>query len=90
MHSGTRLLNDVYPDKFRKAMEDKVRGRGVTLVDQDYVDVFPPADAAPADLATRAGKTLKDVALVVPAFEHNAQVDGVDHLTFPTDKPVRL
>lgn len=67
VHSGTRLLNDVYPDKFRKAMEEKVTARGVALIDQDYVDVFPEP-LTPTDVTTRKGKTLAGVDLVIPAF----------------------
>ncbi|EKM54713.1 uncharacterized protein PHACADRAFT_185597 [Phanerochaete carnosa HHB-10118-sp] len=67
VHSGTRLLNDVYPDKFRKSMEQKVLSRGVTLINQDYIDVFPEP-LHTTDIVTRGGKTIKGVDLVIQAF----------------------
>lgn len=70
VHSGTQLLNDVYPDKFRRSMEQKVRSRGINLVDQDYVEVFPEP-LQKVDLVTRKGKTINGVDLVVRTFLFN-------------------
>ncbi|EKM48752.1 uncharacterized protein PHACADRAFT_179428 [Phanerochaete carnosa HHB-10118-sp] len=67
VHSGTRLMNDVYPDKFRKSLEQKVLSRGIALIDRDYVDNFPEALTA-TDIVTRRGKTIKGADLVIPAF----------------------
>ncbi|EKM50736.1 uncharacterized protein PHACADRAFT_178488 [Phanerochaete carnosa HHB-10118-sp] len=67
VHSGTRLLNDAYPDKFRDRMEQTVRARGVALVAEDYVDVFPEP-LATTDVVTRAGKIIRGADLVIPAF----------------------
>ncbi|KIP01404.1 hypothetical protein PHLGIDRAFT_80620 [Phlebiopsis gigantea 11061_1 CR5-6] len=67
VHGGEHLLNDTYPDRFRKNIEDRVRKRGVAVVDEDYIDNFPEPNTT-ADVTTRRGKVLKSVDLVVPAF----------------------
>ena len=66
VHSGTYLLNDAYPDKFRTNIERRVRKRGVNLIEGDYVDMFPEPGTT-ADVTTRRGKVVKNVDLVVRA-----------------------
>ncbi|EKM48753.1 uncharacterized protein PHACADRAFT_214674 [Phanerochaete carnosa HHB-10118-sp] len=64
VHSETHLLNDVYPEKLRKNLEQKVLAQGITLIDQDCIDVFPDPLFV-TDVVTRKGKTIKDADLVV-------------------------
>ena len=51
VHSGDHLLNDTYPDKFRRNIERRVRERGVTVLAGDYVDALPAPGAPPAAAA---------------------------------------
>lgn len=64
IHGGKLLLNSVYPDKFRKNIERRVRERNIDIVSGDYVDEFPE-DGTTVELKTRNGKTIKGVDLVV-------------------------
>lgn len=64
VHSDSQLLNNTYPDKFRRAVEQRVRRRGANIVFGDYVDTIPEPGAA-VDIITRGGKTLASVDLVV-------------------------
>ncbi|KAF5319265.1 hypothetical protein D9619_008307 [Psilocybe cf. subviscida] len=38
VHSDNRLLNDAYPDKFRKAVEDGVKARKIDILLNDHID----------------------------------------------------
>jgi len=67
VHSAQQLLNDAYPNKFRRLVEQKVRDRGAEIVFSDYVDVFPELGQT-ADITTRKGRTLKNVDLVISSF----------------------
>ena len=71
MHSGKLLLNGTYPDKFRKNVEKRVRARGIDVVLDDRVELFPEAGDT-LDLETRGGKMLEDVDLVVRALPSRA------------------
>jgi NADH dehydrogenase FAD-containing subunit len=59
------LLNKTYPAKFRKALETRLRKRGVNIVFNDYVDDIP--EAGPS-VKTRKGKSLKADLVVSHAF----------------------
>ncbi|KAA1467965.1 FAD/NAD(P)-binding domain-containing protein [Dentipellis sp. KUC8613] len=63
VHSQSQLLNDAYPDKFRKRAEQGVRSRGIELVFNDYIDDWNPSGA----ITTRKGKKL-DGDLLLPTF----------------------
>lgn len=58
------MLNDTYPTKFRKSIENKVRQRNVDIIFNDYVDSFPQ-DGVATDLTTRNGKVIKGADLIV-------------------------
>ncbi|KAI0068109.1 FAD/NAD-P-binding domain-containing protein [Artomyces pyxidatus] len=57
VHGGAQLLNDAYPEKYRKRLEKDVRGRGVEIVFNDYIDDDKPSEAG--TITTRKGKVLK-------------------------------
>ncbi|KAK0481558.1 hypothetical protein IW261DRAFT_1471290 [Armillaria novae-zelandiae] len=65
IHGGSQLLNDTYPDRFRKKMEYGMISRGVEIVYNDYLDEFPTS--GPDSVTTRNGQTIK-ADLFVPAF----------------------
>lgn len=67
VHNGTLLLNNTYPDKFRKNIEKRVRDRGIDVVLGDHIDQFPEVGTV-VDVETRSGKVLKEVDLVIPAY----------------------
>ncbi|EKM48363.1 uncharacterized protein PHACADRAFT_109059, partial [Phanerochaete carnosa HHB-10118-sp] len=79
VHSETRLLSDVYPEKLRKNLEQKVLAQGITLIDQDYIDVFPDPLFV-TDVVTRKGKTIKDADLVIQAFGSRPNTDVINTL----------
>lgn len=63
MHGDKLLLNSTYPEKFRKDIEGRVRARGIELVLNDSIDVFP--EPGTVGLKTRDGKDFPDADLVV-------------------------
>ncbi|KAH9891858.1 FAD/NAD-P-binding domain-containing protein [Cubamyces lactineus] len=65
VHSEGQLLNDTYPDKFRRDIERRARLRGIDLILGDKLDI--PAEGT-VGVTTQKGKQLPDVDLVVPAF----------------------
>ncbi|KAI0088426.1 FAD/NAD-P-binding domain-containing protein [Irpex rosettiformis] len=67
VHSDSQLLSAMYPDKFRRSIEDKVRSRDIDIVFGDYIDEFPESGQT-VDITTRRGQSIKGVDLVVPAF----------------------
>ncbi|KAF8167610.1 FAD/NAD(P)-binding domain-containing protein [Crassisporium funariophilum] len=76
------LLNKVYPNKFRKALESKVRALGIDVILNDFVDDL----TTPAEITTRSGKTIKaDLVLSTsgpkPNTEFIAKSLGADVLT---------
>ena len=69
VHGGQMLLNQTYPDRFRKDVEARIRARGVNVVLGDYVDNFPAGSAGV--IRTRNGIDIKvDLAVgrVLPKF----------------------
>ncbi|KAG5642076.1 hypothetical protein DXG03_003629 [Asterophora parasitica] len=66
VHGNKRILNDAYPDKFRKDVERRLRKRGINLVLGDIVpDGATSAGNSEKSLTTRNGKVLV-ADLVVP------------------------
>ncbi|CDO72240.1 hypothetical protein BN946_scf184970.g92 [Trametes cinnabarina] len=65
VHSENLLLNDTYPDKFRKDIEQRVRRKGISLILGDKLDIPPEGTVG---VTTEKGKELPDADLVVPAF----------------------
>ena len=51
------MLNDQFPDKFRKLVNQKLEARGIELVLGDYVATFPENDGG--EVAFRSGKKLQ-------------------------------
>ena len=45
MHAQDKLLNQAYPDKFRKDLERRIRVNDIQLILDDYVDSFPASAA---------------------------------------------
>ncbi|KAK7687688.1 hypothetical protein QCA50_008904 [Cerrena zonata] len=66
IHSEKQLLNDAYPEKFRVALEAKVRKANINLVLGDRIDSLPSPGTV--GVLTRNGKELADADLVVPSF----------------------
>jgi len=60
------LLNPVYPPKFRKDMERRVRAKKIDIVFNEYIDVIP--EPGTVGVTTRSGKSFPTADLVVPAF----------------------
>jgi NADH dehydrogenase FAD-containing subunit len=56
VHSDRLLLNNAYPDNFRRAAEKSVASRGVEIVLDDFIDHQVPVDGT---ISTRSGKILK-------------------------------
>ena len=56
VHGGDKLLNDTYPDSFRRGMESKLRARKVDIILGEYVDQFPPSGSG--ELVFRSGEKL--------------------------------
>ncbi|KAI0274994.1 FAD/NAD-P-binding domain-containing protein [Gloeopeniophorella convolvens] len=63
VHARSQILNEVYPDKFRKRVYDGVADRGVNVVYNDYVDGL----ASNGAVTTRRGTVVKGD-LVVPTW----------------------
>jgi len=53
VQGADKLLNDAYPDKFRKYMESQLRARNVDLVLGEYAEQFPPSGSG--ELVLRSG-----------------------------------
>ena len=53
VHGGDKLLNEAYPDKFRKSVESQLRARKIDLVLGEYADQFPPSGSG--ELVFRSG-----------------------------------
>ncbi|TFK28571.1 FAD/NAD(P)-binding domain-containing protein [Coprinopsis marcescibilis] len=52
------LLNDVYPDKFRTQVVQRVRQRGVDIIFDDAIKGAPPAESGYTSIKTREGREL--------------------------------
>ncbi|KAF5381264.1 hypothetical protein D9615_008414 [Tricholomella constricta] len=65
VHGNDRILNDAYPEKFRKDVERRLRLRGVELVLGDIVPEAAAANSVEKPITTRNGKVLTPD-LVIP------------------------
>jgi len=54
IHAGKLLLNDTYPDKFRKNIEKRLLNHNVDIVLGEYVDEIP--ESGTGSVTTRSGK----------------------------------
>jgi len=54
IHGGRLLLNDTYPDKFRKNIEKRLRSHNVDVVLKEYVDSVP--ESGTGTVVTGSGK----------------------------------
>lgn len=43
VHNGAMLLNDAYPEKYRRRVERDARARGVDIVLEDRLDAMMPS-----------------------------------------------
>jgi len=66
VHSGAKLTNDTYPDKFRKKLEKDIRARGVELVFEDFIDNLEQS----GPIVTRKGAQV-DGDLIIPSTGGN-------------------
>jgi hypothetical protein len=69
VHGGNLLLNDTYPERFRKDVERRVRRKGVNLV---LGDIVPPeallSESPKQSIKTRNGKTFTpDLIVIIPS-----------------------
>ncbi|RPD71640.1 FAD/NAD(P)-binding domain-containing protein [Lentinus tigrinus ALCF2SS1-7] len=65
IHKQSLLLNSVYPDKYRKDIERRLRIRNVDLILDDEIE--NPTEGV-AGVTTKSGKSLPDADLVIQAF----------------------
>lgn len=56
VHNGSMLLNDAYPEKYRRRVERDARARGVDIVLEDRLDDMTPSSEG--TVTTRNGKVL--------------------------------
>jgi len=57
VHGRDLLLNDQFPDKFRKLVNQKLEARGIELVLGDYVATFP--ENSGGEVVLRSGNKLQ-------------------------------
>ena len=68
VHGRDLLLNEQFPDKFRKSVNRKLEARGVELVLGDYVAQFP--ENGGGEITFRSGRSLQaDLVVIGPPFE---------------------
>ncbi|KIY49041.1 FAD/NAD(P)-binding domain-containing protein [Fistulina hepatica ATCC 64428] len=60
-----KLLNPIYPDRFRCAFESRLAAMGIDVVYNEFVDAIPEGDYA--NVQTRSGKQI-EADLVLPAW----------------------
>ncbi|KAI0365682.1 FAD/NAD(P)-binding domain-containing protein [Pilatotrama ljubarskyi] len=65
VHSDKQLLNDAYPEKFRRDLERRVRARGIKVLLGDRADTLPDGVTG---LTTKSGTHIPDADLVVQAY----------------------
>lgn len=65
VHGRDLLLNEKFPDKFRKLVNQKLEARGVELILGDYVAKFP--EGSGGEVAFRSGKRIQ-ADLIVRTF----------------------
>lgn len=56
VHNGSMLLNNAYPEKYRRRVERDARARGVDIVLEDRLDDMTPSSEG--TVTTRDGKVL--------------------------------
>jgi len=56
VHASDMLLNNTYPEKFRKRMESQLRAREIDLILGEYADQFPPSGSG--ELVLRSGRKI--------------------------------
>lgn len=56
VHNGSMLLNDAYPEKYRRRVERDARARGVDVVLEDRLDDMTPSSEG--TVKTQKGKVL--------------------------------
>ncbi|KAI0629813.1 FAD/NAD-P-binding domain-containing protein [Trametes polyzona] len=74
VHSEKLLLNDVYPERFRKDLERRARLRGIDLILGDKVDIPPEGTVG---VTTENGKQIPDADLIVPSFGSRPNTDAI-------------
>ncbi|KAJ7598608.1 FAD/NAD(P)-binding domain-containing protein [Mycena floridula] len=57
VHGGDMLVNDIYPARFRQALQKGLENRGIKVILGDFIDDFPGAGVNV--VITRKGKTIK-------------------------------
>ncbi|KAI0770726.1 FAD/NAD-P-binding domain-containing protein [Fomes fomentarius] len=67
IHRANLLLNSVYPDKFRKDVERRLRVRNVEVVLDDAIEDL---SETPSGVTTKSGKSIPDADLVVRNLCH--------------------
>ncbi|KAI9065974.1 FAD/NAD(P)-binding domain-containing protein [Trametes sanguinea] len=65
VHSEPLLLNDTYPERFRKDIERRLRAKGIDVLLGDRVEVPPEGTVG---ITTRNGVQVPDADLVVQAY----------------------
>ncbi|KAI0308135.1 FAD/NAD-P-binding domain-containing protein [Multifurca ochricompacta] len=76
VHPRTQLLNEAYPDKFRKRVHDDIAFRGVGVVWNDYIDNLASVNGS---VTTRSGHTIQGD-LVLPCYGGRPATDFVSAL----------
>ena len=93
VHGRDLLLNDQFPDKFRKIVNQKLEARGIELVLGDYVATFP--ENGGGEVLFRSGKKLQaDLVVRIPAsvplsIPHKLQADRSREYTSHLGSDVR-
>ncbi|KAL1950022.1 hypothetical protein VTO73DRAFT_5144 [Trametes versicolor] len=77
VHSEKLLVNDTYPDKFRKDIERRARAKGIEFILGDKLDVPPEGTVG---VTTRNGKKIPDADLVVPSYGARPNTDFISTL----------
>ncbi|KAI0354849.1 FAD/NAD-P-binding domain-containing protein [Trametes cingulata] len=65
VHSDKMLLNDAYPERFRRDLERRARARGIEVLLGDRVDALPEGTVG---ISTKNGTHIPDADLVVQAY----------------------
>jgi len=66
VHGGDLLLNNVYPKRFRRDVERRVRERNIDIILRDYIDAVP--EDGTVGLRTRNGVVFPNADLTIPTF----------------------
>ncbi|KAI8986166.1 FAD/NAD-P-binding domain-containing protein [Trametes punicea] len=77
VHSDNLLVNDTYPEKFRRDIEHRARLRGIDFILGDRLDIPPEGTVG---VTTYNGKRIPDADLVVQAFGSRPNTDFVSTL----------